>query len=130
VHEPACHGFPAGVFRRARRGQEPAQPCDIHIVLAQQHPHETIRGYDAGESPVIVDKHEAALALHDGMPDGHLLVGARRQCRGGGVHQLGDRHLVVRGDQGLDPDDSHHASVHVADRQVPDAVEPVTDETE
>jgi hypothetical protein len=109
VQESASDRFTAGVFRGTGRGQEPAQPCDVLIVLAQQHPQEAIRRYDAGESTIVVDQHEAALALHDRVPHRDLFVGARCHRRGIGVHQFGDGHVVVRGDQGLDPDDSHHA---------------------
>jgi hypothetical protein len=42
---------------------------------------------------------------------------------GGSGSQLGDGHVVVRGDQRLDSDDPHHPSVLIADRRVPDAVE-------
>jgi hypothetical protein len=71
-------------------------------VLLQQHLDHPARRDEPDKATVLVDDGQRALAVADGLPGGHLLVGAGGDHRGVRIHEDPHRRLGGGGDDVLD----------------------------
>nr|WP_240507041.1 hypothetical protein [Thermoactinospora rubra] len=123
VEEPPADRLLGGGPGHGGAFQVTAQARQVLVVLLQQDAQHPAPGHQAVEPAVRADQDQAALAVPDGPPGGDLLVDVRGDGGRVAVHQVGQRYVVIGGEQALDRQHAVHAPVGSADDDVGGAVE-------